>query len=95
MTNPAVVLFNWSSLSIFVLANIPQGLMTRSEVRLAMQLLIPAILAISHRFLNVGAEIACLLIATWVYNDLKAMMMGGYSATFSLLLLSEFAIGIL
>ncbi|PQE29885.1 prenyltransferase family-domain-containing protein [Rutstroemia sp. NJR-2017a WRK4] len=51
---------------------IPQGLMSRTEVRLAMQLLIPAVLALNHWFLNVGAETACLLTATWVYNDLKA-----------------------
>ncbi|TGO08750.1 hypothetical protein BTUL_0193g00020 [Botrytis tulipae] len=87
---PAVVLFNWSNLLIFVLANqrlwesvtedqlnkpwrpIPQGLVTRTEVRLALQLLIPAILAINHCFLYVGAETACILTGTWVYNDLKA-----------------------
>ncbi|KAB8301234.1 hypothetical protein EYC80_003121 [Monilinia laxa] len=86
---PAVVLFNWSNLLVFDLANqrlwesvtedrlnkpwrpIPQKLMTRKEVRLALQLLIPAVLAINHWLLNVGAETACLLTATWVYNDLK------------------------
>lgn len=38
----------------------PQGLVTGTEARLALQLLIPAILAINHCFLNVGAETACI-----------------------------------
>ncbi|TGO61805.1 hypothetical protein BCON_0024g00050 [Botryotinia convoluta] len=42
------------------------------QVRLALQLLIPAVLAINHWLFNVGAETACLLTATWVYNDFKA-----------------------
>jgi hypothetical protein len=45
--------------------------MTRTEVRLAIQLLIPAVLGINHWLLNVGTETACFLTATWVYNDLK------------------------
>jgi len=51
---------------------IPTGKMTRSEVRQSMQLIIPLVLAINHYFLHVGAETACILTSTWVYNDLKA-----------------------
>jgi 4-hydroxybenzoate polyprenyltransferase len=87
---PSVILFNWTNLLVFDLANqrlwesveedklnkpwrpIPCGNMTRSEVRQAMQLIIPLVLAINHYLLNVGAETACIMTGTWVYNDLKA-----------------------
>jgi 4-hydroxybenzoate polyprenyltransferase len=45
--------------------------MTRSEVRKAMQIAIPAVLAFSHYFLSAGAETACIMVGCWVYNDLK------------------------
>ncbi|ATZ46633.1 hypothetical protein BCIN_02g00250 [Botrytis cinerea B05.10] len=51
---------------------IPSGKISRSEVRQAMQMVIPLVLALNHYFLNVGAETACILTLTWVYNDLKA-----------------------
>lgn len=87
---PAVVLFNYSNLLVFNLANqrvweaseedklnkpwrpIPSGRMTRTDVRQAMQVVIPLVFAINHYLLNVGAETACLLTGTWIYNDLKA-----------------------
>ena len=79
---PAVILFNWSNLLVFDLANqrlweaveedkinkpwrpIPSGEMPRSEVRQAMQLVIPLVLAFNHYFLNVGAETACIPTST-------------------------------
>lgn len=51
---------------------VPSGRMTRTHIRQAMQIIIPLILAINHYLLNVGAETACILTGTWVYNDLKA-----------------------
>jgi hypothetical protein len=50
---------------------IPSGRMTRSEVRKAMQIAIPAVLAFNHYFLSAGAETACIMVGCWVYNDLK------------------------
>ena len=87
---PAVVLFNYSNLLVFNLANqrlweasqedkvnkpwrpVPSGRMTRTDIRQAMQIIIPLVLAGNHYLLNVGAETACILTGTWVYNDLKA-----------------------
>ena len=87
---PSVVLFNYSNLLVFNLANqrlweasqedrlnkpwrpIPSGRMTRTDIRQAMQIVIPLVLATNHYLLNVGAETACILTGTWVYNDLKA-----------------------
>ena len=46
--------------------------MTRTDIRQAMQIVIPLVLATNHYLLNVGAETACILTGTWVYNDLKA-----------------------
>jgi hypothetical protein len=51
---------------------IPAGNMTRSEVRQAMLLAIPGVLAFNHYLLHVGAETACIIVGCWVYNDLKA-----------------------
>ncbi|ORY18576.1 UbiA prenyltransferase family-domain-containing protein [Clohesyomyces aquaticus] len=51
---------------------IPSERMTRSEVRRALQLVIPIVLAINHYVLHTGAETACIILGTWVYNDLKA-----------------------
>ncbi|KAF1831499.1 hypothetical protein BDW02DRAFT_47988 [Decorospora gaudefroyi] len=50
---------------------IPAGLMTRSDVRRALQLVIPAVLAFNHYVLCTGAETACVFVGCWVYNDLK------------------------
>jgi 4-hydroxybenzoate polyprenyltransferase len=87
---PLVILFNWTNLLIFDLANqrlwesvledklnkpwrpIPNGRMTRSEVRQSLQLAIPLVLAINHYILGVGSETACIIVGCWVYNDLKA-----------------------
>lgn len=100
---PAVVLFNWSNLLIFVIASqrlwepatedqlnkpwrpMSQGLVTRTEARLALQLLIPAIFAINHCFLNVGAEMACIWRKRGFTMISKRHMMVGSSATSSLL----------
>lgn len=88
---PHVVVFNWSNLLIFDLANqrlpesaredilnkpwrpIPSGMATSVQVRRAMIILIPAILAMNHFILGTGLETALLYILTWLYNDL----MGG------------------
>lgn len=51
---------------------IPAGSMMRSEVRQAMLLAIPVVLAFNHYLLRVGAETACIIIGCWVYNNLKA-----------------------
>ncbi|PVH96634.1 hypothetical protein DM02DRAFT_534857 [Periconia macrospinosa] len=84
---PLVIIFNWTNLFIFDLANqreaveedrlnkpwrpIPSGRMTRAEVRKAMQIAIPAVLAFNHYYLSTGAETACIIVGCWVYNDLK------------------------
>jgi 4-hydroxybenzoate polyprenyltransferase len=51
---------------------VPSGRMTQTDIRQAMQIIIPAILAANHYLLRAGAETACILTGTWVYNDLKA-----------------------
>ena len=52
--------------------SIPSGRMTRTEVRQALQLVIPIVLATNHYYLGVGSETACIIVGCWVYNDLKA-----------------------
>jgi 4-hydroxybenzoate polyprenyltransferase len=51
---------------------IPSDKMTRSEVRKALQLIVVLVLAVNHYGLHAGAETACIISGTWVYNDLKA-----------------------
>jgi hypothetical protein len=73
---PLVLLFNCTNLLIFDLANqrLWEAVLEdkRSEVRKALQLIIPMALAINHYGLHAGAETACIVSGTWVYNDLKA-----------------------
>ncbi|XDG05842.1 hypothetical protein ABKA04_005457 [Annulohypoxylon sp. FPYF3050] len=51
---------------------VPRGMVTSAQVRRAMLICIPLVLAANH-FLGVGIETALLFVLTWLYNDL----MGG------------------
>ncbi|KAI1371220.1 UbiA prenyltransferase family [Hypoxylon crocopeplum] len=51
---------------------VPRGLVTSAQVRRAMLLCIPIVLAANH-LLGVGTETSLLFVLTWLYNDL----MGG------------------
>ncbi|KAI1383024.1 UbiA prenyltransferase family-domain-containing protein [Hypoxylon trugodes] len=86
---PLVILFNWSNLIIFDLANqrlpesaredalnkpwrpVPRGLITSDQIRHAMLYMIPAVIALNHFYLKVGVESLCIMILTWLYNDLR------------------------
>ncbi|KAF2995647.1 hypothetical protein E8E13_000647 [Curvularia kusanoi] len=85
---PLVVLFNWSNLLVFDIANqkdpqsvkedalnkpwrvIPSGRLTPDDLRQAMLIVIPAVLAFNHIMLSTGTESALIIILTWLYNDL-------------------------
>ncbi|KAI1370301.1 UbiA prenyltransferase family-domain-containing protein [Hypoxylon crocopeplum] len=81
-----VILFNWSNMFIFDLANqrlpesvaedalgipIPSGLITSDQIRRTMLYLIPLVVALNHFALGVGVESLVIMALTWLYNDLR------------------------
>lgn len=50
---------------------VPRGLLTSTQMRQAMLLAIPLVLAANHFWLHVGVETALLFVLTWLYNDLR------------------------
>ncbi|KAF1953534.1 hypothetical protein CC80DRAFT_551182 [Byssothecium circinans] len=71
-----VILFNWSTLLIFDLANqrlwesVHEDKLNKPWCR-AMQITIPVVLAFNHYCLSTGAETVCIIVRCWVYNNLK------------------------
>jgi 4-hydroxybenzoate polyprenyltransferase len=80
------VLYNWTNLLVFDLANqrqasqedamnkpwrpIPSGRMTTTQMRYSLMAAIPVVLGFNHFCLHAGAESCVLGILTWMYNDL-------------------------
>ncbi|PSN58943.1 hypothetical protein BS50DRAFT_661341 [Corynespora cassiicola Philippines] len=80
------VLYNWTNLLVFDLANqrqsshedalnkpwrpIPSGRMSSVQMRRLLLIAIPLVLAYNHFILHVGVETGALFILTWLYNDL-------------------------
>ncbi|KAK8018991.1 UbiA prenyltransferase [Apiospora marii] len=50
---------------------VPRGLLTSTQMRQAMLLAIPLVLAANHFWLHVGVETTLLFVLTWLYNDLR------------------------
>jgi 4-hydroxybenzoate polyprenyltransferase len=80
------ILFNWTNLVIFDLANqrdsgkedvlnkpwrpIPSGRLSSTQMLRWLFVAIPIVLCFSHFCLHVGTESCLLVILTWMYNDL-------------------------